>query len=543
MVSGSLYAQTCTMTIDASSPYIDASGAPYNSIKPGDTVCLKGGNWDYLILRNFHGTTAQPITFVNTGGAVVIKAIIKPTNYIGIKFWNCSHIIFRGNGVPNIKYGFQVDTVAAGAGMSVDNLSTNIEVSHVEISHTAIGGVYAKTDPTCSNFSSTRDKFTLRDFSFHDNYVHDTRNEGLYIGNSHYTGFHPSGGCDTTVYAQVLRGVKIYNNIIEHTGYDGIQVSSADSNCQIYNNRISLDSYQGTLYQMSGILIGGGSQCDTYNNMILSGKGDGIDVFGLGDFKIFNNLIVHPGQYYYPNDPTKQKHGIYVGTDSTLANAQLGIYNNTIISPKSFGIDLNNSKLAKILVVNNLIANPGKFTTDSSGSYINVANGNTSNIIEKTNYKNDIITQIKFIYPDTGNYDLQASSPAVGYGTDLTSQGITFDILNRPRPAGHFDAGAYQHQASQGVFNQPASDVQSVKVYPNPASQIIKLRLKLKTSQQINVVVSDVMGRKLKVFKTTCQAMQTCNQEFDVGSLTNGWYFLNIFTKNGKTSVPIIVQH
>ncbi len=294
---------------------------------------------------------------------------------------------------------------------------------------------------------------------------------------------------------------------------------------------------------MSGILIGGGSKCDTYNNMILSGDGDGIDVFGLGDYKIFNNLIVNAGKNYYPGDPTQQKHGIYVGTDSTLANAQLGIYNNTIISPKSFGIDLNNSKLAKILVINNLIADPGKYATDGSSSYINIANGISSNITEETNYKNDTISQIKFIYPDTANYDLQASSPAVDIGTDLTTEGITFDILNRTRPANHFDAGAYQHEASQGIFNQKASDVQSVKVYPNPASQFFKFEIKLKTTQQVNIVLSNVMGMKLGVIKTSCQAMQTCKQEFDIGFLTNGWYFLNIFTKSGKTSVPIIVQH
>ena len=536
---GSLYSQTCTFTVDPSptNGYLDASGSQFSTLKPGDTVCLKAGNWNYIYLRNFHGTADKPITFVNDGGAVIIKA----TNY-GIKIGGCSYVILRGNGDPSIQYGFQVDTVQYGAGMGVDDLSTNIEVSHVEIAHTAIGGVYAKTDPTCQNFSSTRDKFTMYNFYFHDNYVHDVPNEGLYIGNSHYTGFYLSG-CDTTVYPQVLRGVKIYNNVIKHTGYDGIQVSSADQNCQIYNNRIYNDSYQGTLYQMSGILIGGGSQCDVYNNMIFNGKGDGIDVFGLGNFKIFNNLIVNAGLTYYPTDPTIQKHGIYVGTDSTLANAQLGIYNNTIVSPKSFGIDLTNNKLAKIFVTNNLVVNPGKYSTDGSLSFINTSGMNSGIVQEATNYTNENISNVKFIYPDTLNYDLQASSPAVDYGTDLTADGITFDILDRTRPANHFDAGAYQHETSQGISDHKSIDIQKVKVYPNPTSQFLKLELTLKTNQQINIVLSDVMGRKLAVRSVSCQAMQTCKQEFNMAYLTNGWYFLNIFTKGGKTSVPIIVQH
>jgi len=49
---------------------------------------------------------------------------------------------------------------------------------------------------------------------------------------------------------------------------------------------------------MSGILIGGGAKCDCYNNKIFDGKGDGIDVFGLGYMKIFNNLIVRAGRTF-----------------------------------------------------------------------------------------------------------------------------------------------------------------------------------------------------------------------------------------------------
>jgi hypothetical protein len=201
---------------------------------------------------------------------------------------------------------------------------------------------------------------------------------------------------------------------------------------------------------MSGILIGGGSKCDAYNNKIIDGKGDGIDVFGLGNYKIFNNLIVNSGLTYYPDSAAAQKHGIYVGTDSTLANAQLGIYNNTIVSPKSFGIDLNNSKLTKINVFNNLIVHPGKYATDGSGAFINAANGVTTNISEKTNYNTDTIAKVQFIRPDTANYDLQATSPAVDYGTNLTAENITFDILNRFLGCGSIPANFYRGNEPSG---------------------------------------------------------------------------------------------
>lgn len=540
-LSVQLTAQTCSKTINSSTPYIDWKNPAFNDIRPGDTVCLQAGNWNYIELKNFHGTAEKPIVFINSGGTVIINT----DNYFGIKIANSSHIVFTGSGDSQAKYGFNILKVLKGAGMSIGDYSTNIEIAHVEISHTLLAGVYAKTDPTCSNFGATRDKFVMYNFSFHDNYVHDVADEGLYIGNSHFTGFHLTNGCDTVVYAQVLKGVHIYNNIIKHTGYDGIQVSSADSNCSIHDNTISFDSQAGVLSQMSGILIGGGSKCNTYNNKIINGKGDGIDVFGLGNFKIFNNLIVNAGQTYLPDQPDVQKHGIYIGTDSTSANAQLGIYNNTIVSPKSFGIDLVNSQLAKTSIINNLITTPGKYSTMGSAAYINIGKGvSLSRVVEKTNYTSDTISQVKFINPNNLNFDLQADSPAVDYGTNLTAEGITFDILNRSRPFHtYFDAGAYEtHNSSVGIRNYTASDVESLKVFPNPARYSVQLELILKNTQYVRATLTDVLGRLMLIKKFHCNSGQPCSQSLDLAPFSGGWYFLNIFTKKGKTSVPIIVQ-
>ncbi len=43
---------------------------------------------------------------------------------------------------------------------------------------------------------------------------------------------------DTVVLPHILKGVKVYNNVLENTGWDAIQVSSATSDCEIYNNLI-----------------------------------------------------------------------------------------------------------------------------------------------------------------------------------------------------------------------------------------------------------------------------------------------------------------
>ena len=547
LLSPTLNAQTCSKTINSSTPYIDWLNPAFKSIKPGDTVCLQAGNWDYIQLKNFHGTADKPIVFINSGGTVIIST----NHFVGIKIGNCSHIVFTGSGDPNAKYGFRILKVTKGAGMGIDDYSTDIEVAHVEISNTLLGGVYAKTDPTCSNLGATRGKFVMRNFSFHDNYVHNTGDEGLYIGNSHYAGLHliqvnAAGDttCDTTVYPHVLRGVFIYNNLVENTGYDGIQVSSADSNCQIHDNQINFDSQAGVNNQMSGIMIGGGSVCKTYNNMISNGKGDGIDVFGMGGFNIFNNLIVDAGKYYLPNQPDMMKHGIYVGKVITTPHSVLGIYNNTIVSPKSYGIKLSNNDLQTIFVKANLIVAPGKYADIGNGAYINSSSMNPAHIIKSHNYMTNNIYDVKFVNTNMGNYDLQPASPAVNYGTDLTAEGITFDILNRSRPFhGLFSAGAYEcHDPTVGIEQAKALDVAIFKVFPNPARNKVILLVKTTLSESVQMVMTDMDGREVMHRFINCKPSENNTQRLSTAHLKSGEYLVVLFSKQGISSQPLVIK-
>lgn len=534
-----LNAQTCSKTIDSSTPYIDWENPAFKDIQPGDTVCLQAGNWDYIQLKNFHGTAEEPIVFINSGGTVIIST----DHYFGIKIGNCSHIIFSGTGDAQAPFGFRILKVTGGAGMGIDDYTTDVEISHVEISNTLLGGVYAKTDPTCDDLGATRDNFVMRNFSFHNNYIHDVADEGLYIGNSHYAGLTLTS-CDTTVYPHALKGVFIYDNLVENTGWDGIQVSSADSNCQIHDNIVNFDSQAEQPDQMSGILIGGGSVCKTYNNKIINGKGDGIDVFGMGNFDIFNNLIVNAGLHYLPDQPEVMKHGIYLGRVLTTPNATLGIYNNTIVSPKSFGIILSNNDLETVYVKNNLIVQPGKYADEGENAFINSNNMDPARVNKSHNYTNSEITQAHFLNPTAGNYDLQPSSPAVDYGTDLTAEGVTFDILNRSRPFHElFDAGAYEcHDSSLGIRTAKALDIELFKIYPNPARSEVRLLVKTSRKQNLLVVVTDINGRAIFRENIQCLPFENTLRKLSVRKLNSGEYWVVLYSLQGISTRPLIIK-
>ncbi len=514
----------CDVEVPPETFVIDGS---HGDIHPGNVVCIKGSSKDFLLIRNVNGTAQMPVEFINKDGAVVINT----DNYYGIKISHSSFIKVSGTGTDSIQYGFQVQRVGGGTGLAVGDLSSDVEIENMEISNTPIAGVYAKTDPTCNDFSSTRDKFTMYNFKFHDCYVHDVADEGLYIGSSKYSGQHLTGDCDTLVYPHVLVGTRVYNNIIENTGWDGIQVSSAEHDCKIYNNIIRHDSYEGHNGQMSGILIGGGTRADVYNNKIYDGKGDGIDLFGLGSMRVFNNLIVRAGKTYMPDDPVAFKHGMYLGKAVTEPGEPNKIYNNTIVSPKSFGITYANDESNMGYILNNAVLNPG-YTDAGDNAFYNIK-VDSSQITFTNNYSSNNIEDAEFMDFLTDDYDLKPTSPLIDNGLDMTSEGLVFDIDNRIRPFHNFtDMGAYECQ--DPTISVKNIHTEKMTVYPNPANRVVYIG-GYGNNPLLKLKVISLNGTIFKEAKNV--------SKMGIYNLPNGLYRISVTSKTAIKSLPLVIIH
>lgn len=540
----SLNGQSNSYQITRSTTLIDGTGV----YSPGDTIYLEAGLGDYYLFRNIHGSAENPIVIINQGGQV---EILTP-HFYGIKFDNCSYIKLSGTGDESHLYGVYISYVDKGTGISIDNKSTDIEIENVEISNTPIGGIYAKTEPfmgDCENLT-TRDNFTMYNIKIHDCYLHEIHDEGFYVGSSKYTGqtiiadpeTYPCNG--EVVLPHVIEGVEIYNNIIENTGWDGIQVSSAVSNCFIYGNTIRNDSYRETQNQMSGILIGGGSNCDCYNNKIFDGKGDGIDILGLGNHKIYNNLIVRPGKTYHPNDdPTSfQKHGIWTGSVATETNTEILIYNNTIISPRTFGLRLSNPQISAYKIFNNIIVDPGSHSVLGDNSYMNITDGVSYFLLNNLLRAN--VSEIQFQNPTANNFDIGISSPAYNTGVDLSSLNLTTDIDGRPRPfAGIYDIGAYENQESINAIDEiliSEKNKNLIKIMPNPVKESAVIEYKLSATSPIKLYVMDRTGRMIDLLVNEKQLKNTYQINIFKAGYEAGIYFLVMETKKGRFTKKLI---
>ncbi len=439
--------------ISLTQSYVDGSKM---NIQPGDSICIEAGERKSLKFFNFNGSASNYIVFKNSGGEVIVKNDNMP---YGISIENSSYFRFTGTGSSDIKYGIRILGTKSGAsGLGVGNLSTNFEIDHLEIANTGFAGIFSKTDPVC-DLSKNRGNFTQYQSIYHDNYIHNTGGEGMYIGYSFYSG--KSITCDgvpTMLYPCDLKGVRIYNNVIDSAGWDGIQVGCATEDCEIYNNTVTNYGVAGVPAQHTGIQIGGGTTGLCYNNKIVNGSGDGIAVFGLGNNDVFNNLIVNAGYNYYPNDSTKRIYGIFCDDRDPIPGRYFNFYNNTIVNSKSDGIRFMSVLSKNNLFYNNIIIHPGSLLSYSripkQTPYINIGSKTGIEAILANNYFYKDASNILFVDTLNGDFRLRANSPAIDAGFDMSSKGLSFDIDNLPRPSGNgYDIGAFERPADLPYSN------------------------------------------------------------------------------------------
>lgn len=404
-------------------------------VTPGSIICLDASTVfeKPLELSNIKGTSDNPVLIVNCGGKVVIEM---PGRTYAMKTINSQHFRITGTGFSEEAYGISLSQ-ANNIGLQIDYLSSNFEIDHLEVFNVGFAGIMAKTDPTC-DVATQRGSYTMTEVSIHDNYVHDTGGEGLYIGNSFYAnGKNLDCG---SVLPHDVTNVDIFRNTVKNTGWEGIQLGAAVSGARVFDNLVENFGMENKGAQNNGIQIGEGSGGLCYNNVVINGPGSGIIVLGLGDNIVFNNVVVNPGN-----------NGIYCDTRFSPGTG-FNFINNTIINPGKDGININASDLTLNNLINNLIVNPGNFDiyeadpTSKTGidAYINAANPNV-NIIG--NYFTRDISQVGFINIGANDFDISSTSPVIDQGEDVSSFNITFDILNNPRPVNEkYDVGAFEKQ-------------------------------------------------------------------------------------------------
>jgi len=513
-------------------------GNSISGLIPGDTIAITGGKYYQLLIRNIKGTKIRPIIVINRG----IQVNVSGNTIYGVKIGGCNFLKFTGKGNNSDYYGIAIKDIitslsTGGIGLSIDDLSTNIEVENIEIKNVTYVGIMAKTDPSCL-FSTQYSSFVMRDLFIHDTYIHKIGHEGMYIGSSKFKDGYllNCNGVNSTVYPHLLKNIKIYKNIVDSTGWDGVQISCADS-AKVYNNKVTRDSQADSLYQMSGILIGGGSQnFECYNNKIINGHGDAIEILGQGKIKVFNNLIVNPGQGI--SGTGQSKHGVFVNTSASTNPGWVYILNNTIISPKTYGINFINA-ISQSRASNNIIIVPNPYLN----ALVYVQNPFLDNSYNLT--KNTVTESLNlFNDPAHDDYSLTFFSEAKDKGVDLSSYGITFDIMDNPRPypaSGNFDKGAYEYAPGVGIIDNE-NEVSDINIFPNPNNGQFKIKFSLVKPLLLSIKIYNIIGSC--VFDSGIQLFNSNENSFSINNTNfpKGLYLIKIQSEELQRSFKMIVN-
>ena len=417
----------CDHTITAATPYVNGERL---GVKPGDVVCIQAGDYPYLNLFNFQGSAEQPLLFKNCGGQVRVG---EPSSNYGIVMNNNRHFRFTGTGDSNHQYGFKVSgkTKYLPSGFAIATKSSDFEIDHLEI--TKVGaGVLAKTNPSC-DASTWNGNYVMRNVKFHDFYIHDITGEGFYIGHTSLTVDVKCDGTTQKVVPHDIEGIRVYDNVVKQTGWDGIQVSRASKDCQIYNNRVYDYGTANHSSQQAGIIVGGESTGKVYNNWVEKGTGSGIQVFGTGNVTVYNNVITDAGADAIFCD------------DRSPKPMSARFINNTIVNPGRDGIRLYNDEGIDNVVYNNLVVTPGSLGdySDKTRSYLFVANG--VDLSQSTNHFSATANKVNFEDHVNDDFQLEDGSPAINAGTNVSQYGIVKDMEGNDRPAnGAYDIGAFE---------------------------------------------------------------------------------------------------
>lgn len=433
-------------------------------------IGLEAGNHGRIVFKNWTGTAPFPVIVTNKGGKAVIA---DATGSVGdaVMLSSCRYFQFRGDNDPGSRYGIEIARAGepGGAGwrdLLVNGTSSYLEVAFIEAHNSTFAGIMVKSDPSCDTpetsftnhpwgasepLPADPRNFTMLGINIHDCYVHDTNGEGMYIG---YSSWGAQEICSSTdpnhikasVRGHEIQGLRVSHNLVERSGWDGIQVSSATDDVKVHDNIVYQAATRLDPVQGNSLFVGGGSVGEFYNNQLLDSHMGSMNVIGpLKNVSVYNNVMVGGGVFAragpnnpYPPNPTPGSWEDYLRTQP---GGFVNFFNNTIITAATgFGFRTDDQISANSFK-NNIIVAP-----DTTYPIIDSQNGavlsTAGNVAQRDS------SGINFVNPAELDYRVATGSNAISAGVSLAGLpspqvSVVDDFTGVVRPqGGAYDAGA-----------------------------------------------------------------------------------------------------
>ena len=415
-------------------------------VNPGQTICLTAGLYKQIRFIRISGEPGNPVTIKNCGGLVQIGDEVNYGRWYATDLVRCRYVRYTGSGDPAYKYGIKLGK-SGDSGLKI-GLSTNNEIDHLEIGHANFAGILAKTD---YGGNPPPDAPEMNNLNIHDNYIHDARGEGMYLGETRSPG-------------ENIRHMEVWNNIITRSGRESIQVANVIEDIQVHHNVFYTSGTLNLLYQNKGFQIGDNSVGRYYNNFLIGSPSNTMIVMGSGNIEITNNYMADAGDpgFFIDNRPF------------TIPGSPIHIHKNYMMEVNE-GFPFFNvyNEISPIAISENILEGNNVVASYGSGAGPNVTvSGNTFQTIERvqfTDVENDDFTLAPGSpYQDLGlmndvsgrnnrpyialipdqALDFETTVNVVVSATDPDGDALTLEAFNLPHFVSFEDNGN-----GQGVFS------------------------------------------------------------------------------------------
>lgn len=411
----SAHAATYYVATNGSDSAAGSQASPFKTVqkavgmvRAGDTVIIKPGRHPAFALNNINGAAGAPITFFGEPGAIIDRNLGGGNGLRNIEFYGGSYITIDGLELtdsdpmpgplppPGVKGNDScvANRVSYGGRQGIKiNKKDGRHAHHLifknlhayHLGNTAILGLADDVQVLHNHFHDLGDKRRYR------------QAYGVYLKGARW----------------LIRGNRIYN-----ANGNGIRTGNDPREGGPVHNLL-LDSIieNNIVYNNGGLFShpSGPTGCRYKDG------GDGIVVWhGSGNI-IRNNIIYdHQGS------------GIRIGEDFALNNKPNLVYNNTVYKNRKDGIGCERTG-TKTIVKNNISYLSGKADI----------NGNCTNQLS-----NNLTTDPKFVNAGSGDFGIQAGSPAIDKGMTLAE--VKDDFTGKKRPEGAaYDIGAFEGAGSK----------------------------------------------------------------------------------------------
>lgn len=288
--------------------------------------------------------------------------------------------------------------------------------------------------------------------------------------------------------------------------------------------------------------VGGGSAINMdgvrdskiFNNLIFNNHATGIAMYkidggdGSKNNKVFNNTIIQPSDGRW---------NILV-VDGSTGNT---IYNNTLINHHSFrgSINVDAASLSGLVSDYNIVVN--RFSSDGGNSNM------TFSQWQSLGYdQNSMIAHPEnqiFVDHTGGNFHLLPNSQAVDVGTNLVFPTVFEDLDKIQRPQGSgFDIGCYEYSSVTAIVEDNIPEGFFLyQNYPNPFNPRTNIGFRIADFGFVSLKIYDMLGNEVATLVDEYKPAGTYEVTFNSAGLSSGVYFYQLSVGDLKTTKTMLL--